>query len=79
MVATADLTHFSQFFRGFHRIFFLNDGKILVFSSLCAHLHLINHVKRFLKQIYRANFLVNVKILNISAHVHITPRNSCYH
>jgi len=53
IVATADLTHvslndvlFLEVF--FYQIFLLNDGNILVFSSLFVHINLNNQVKRFL-------------------------------
>jgi len=63
VVATGDLTNFSlhTVFKGFYQIYFLNDGKILIFTSQYVHLNFINHVKRFLNKFIEHFFFVNVK------------------
>jgi len=43
-------TVFIVFLLFFFQIVFLNDRKILIFSSQFIHLNLINHVKRFLNK-----------------------------
>jgi len=77
IVAIADLIHFSSknvLFRGFHQIFSLNDGKILVFQSKFVLLNLINHVERVLNKFAEQIFSLIINKFYIL--VHVRPYNA---